>query len=180
MWGGVGAGPSSGSCPSPTCRWATLNQTKPPCASRLHAHPRTLRPPGLPQLVTKAQEFLCPSLNPEGPSWGRATQPSLTPAPEGLLEPPVPDRALGSGASAGQAPGQRCQLYLDLEDQLVAADAELRLEEDGELLLGHRLGAAPIRALDALQGLREAGESVRGGWGQGAGAVPAARLSPCS
>lgn len=36
------------------------------------------------------------------------------------------------------------QLYLDLEHQFIATNTELRLEEDGELLLGHRLSATPV------------------------------------
>ena len=48
----------------------------------------------------------------------------------------------------------------------VAAHAELRLEEDGELFLRHRLRAPAVRALDPLQGLRE-GENTRGQRGPG-------------
>lgn len=36
------------------------------------------------------------------------------------------------------------QPHLDLKDQLVAAHTELRLEEDGKLLLRHRLSAAAV------------------------------------
>lgn len=50
--------------------------------------------------------------------------------------------------------GRGWWLYLHLEDQLVATNTELRLKEDSELLLRHRLSPAAVRALDPLQGLQ--------------------------
>jgi len=44
--------------------------------------------------------------------------------------------------------------YLHLKDELVASDAKLRLEQNGELLLGDGLRSSPVRPLDPLQRLR--------------------------
>lgn len=46
-------------------------------------------------------------------------------------------------------------LYLYLKNELVASDAELRLEQDGELLLRDRFCSTSVRSLDPLQGLHE-------------------------
>lgn len=61
------------------------------------------------------------------------------------------------GAHAGPA-------HLDLEHELVASDAELGLEQDGELLLRDGLRPPPVRPLDPLErlqgrtrGLRDSG-----------------------
>lgn len=48
-----------------------------------------------------------------------------------------------SGVHAGPA-------YLDLKHELVAPDAELGLEQDGELLLRDGLRPPPVRSLDPL------------------------------
>lgn len=49
-----------------------------------------------------------------------------------------------------------------MKHELVSSDAELRLEQDGELLLRHRLGAASVRAFDALQRLDSRGTGTEG------------------
>lgn len=62
---------------------------------------------------------------------------------------------LGSGVSRS---GFSCNL--DVEDQLVAPHAELRLKHDSELLLCDRLCPATVRPLDPLQGLKNTGETT--------------------
>lgn len=40
--------------------------------------------------------------------------------------------------------------YLHLKHKFVASDTELRLKQNGELLLSNRLGPSPVRPLDPL------------------------------
>lgn len=62
---------------------------------------------------------------------------------------------LGPGVSGS---GFSCNL--DVEHQLVAPHAELRLKHDSELLLCDRLCPATVRPFDPLQGLHSTGKTT--------------------